>query len=353
MTSILHFARRRDTLLIRIATMLLLISCTLVLLSQTAFAQTTYVITDGDRVVVHTTATADPAAVLSEAGLELHQDDLYTTSGNADVSEITVQRGMTVLLTIDGRQTRATAYGETVAELLDRLSISVDDQTEVSVPLDTVTSEGLAVTVSQTVTASETYTVPLPYETVYENDDTLTEGTQALRSAGQNGEMRCTALVTYKNGKEVSRVVTDRTTLTEATPAVIAVGTAPRPTDRNGNPLPIIGDGYLITADGTRLNYTGTMQVEATAYTKTDEGCNDYTATGTLARVGAIAVDPDMIPYGTRMFIVSNDGEYVYGIATAEDCGGAITENRIDLYYDTTAECFQFGRRDCTIYFLA
>ena len=52
------------------------------------------------------------------------------------------------------------------------------------------------------------------------------------------------------------------------------------------------------------------------------------------------------------MFIVSNDGQYVYGVATAEDCGGAIKQDRIDLYYPTTRECFQFGRRDCTIYFL-
>jgi 3D (Asp-Asp-Asp) domain-containing protein len=53
------------------------------------------------------------------------------------------------------------------------------------------------------------------------------------------------------------------------------------------------------------------------------------------------------------MYIVSNDGAYIYGIATAEDCGGAIGGARVDLYYDTKEECFAFGRRDCTIYFLA
>ena len=37
---------------------------------------------------------------------------------------------------------------------------------------------------------------------------------------------------------------------------------------------------------------------------------------------------------------------------TAEDCGGAIKGNRLDLYFDTTAECFQFGVRNCTVYFL-
>ena len=70
------------------------------------------------------------------------------------------------------------------------------------------------------------------------------------------------------------------------------------------------------------------------------------------ARVGAIAVDPTVIPYGTRMFIVTNDGEYVYGIATAEDCGGGIKGNHVDLFFNTVEECFQFGVRDCIIYFL-
>ena len=114
----------------------------------------------------------------------------------------------------------------------------------------------------------------------------------------------------------------------------------------------LIGENTITTASGEVLTYTHTMVVEATAYTKTDAGCDDWTATGTLARYGAIAVDPSVIPYGTRMYIVSNDGQVIYGYATAEDCGGAINGTRVDLYYDTYDECIQFGRRDCTIYFL-
>ena len=54
------------------------------------------------------------------------------------------------------------------------------------------------------------------------------------------------------------------------------------------------------------------------------------------------------------MFIMNTDGEYVYGIATAEDCGSLehIVGTRIDLYYDTEEECIQFGNRDCLVFFL-
>ena len=108
----------------------------------------------------------------------------------------------------------------------------------------------------------------------------------------------------------------------------------------------------IVTADGQVLTYSKTGQFRATAYTKTDAGCNDITATGTQVRVGTVAVDPTVIPYGTRMFIVTNDGSYVYGIGTAEDCGGAIVDNELDLYFDTEDDCWAFGVKSCTVYFL-
>ena len=69
-------------------------------------------------------------------------------------------------------------------------------------------------------------------------------------------------------------------------------------------------------------------------------------------RLGTVAVDPTVIPYGTRMFIVSNDGAYIYGIATAEDCGGGVKGNHIDLYFPTVDECWEYGVRSATVYFL-
>ena len=67
-----------------------------------------------------------------------------------------------------------------------------------------------------------------------------------------------------------------------------------------------------------------------------------------------VAVDPDIIPYGSILYIVSNDGQVVYGYAVAGDTGGALWAGTaiVDLYYNTYDECCQFGRRDVTIYVL-
>ena len=87
----------------------------LLLLSQTAFAQNTYVITDGDRVVVYTSSATDPAAVLDEAGLALGADDTYTTQAGIGISEIKVQRSVAVSVDYGGELLNVTAKDETVA----------------------------------------------------------------------------------------------------------------------------------------------------------------------------------------------------------------------------------------------
>jgi 3D (Asp-Asp-Asp) domain-containing protein len=105
-------------------------------------------------------------------------------------------------------------------------------------------------------------------------------------------------------------------------------------------------------AIGGNCRYLQVAAYKATAYNNQDPGCTIWTAIGTLCRVGAIAVDPKVIPYHTKMYIVSNDGRYIYGEAVAEDCGKSIKGDRVDLYFDSDDECWTFGIRDCTVYFL-
>ena len=83
-----------------------------------------------------------------------------------------------------------------------------------------------------------------------------------------------------------------------------------------------------------------------------DAGCDLITATGTTVHWGTVAVDPTVVPYGTRMFIITPDGSYVYGIGTAEDCGGGVKGKHVDLYVPSMEYACQVGRQDVTIYFL-
>lgn len=105
---------------------------------------------------------------------------------------------------------------------------------------------------------------------------------------------------------------------------------------------------YLLKRFQTDISrgFTRSLVVEATGYTRYDEGCGDYTATGEYLRRGIIAVDPSIIPMGTRVFIPG------YGVAVAADTGGAIRGNKIDLAFDSRSEAFAWGRRTITMFIL-
>ena len=70
---------------------------------------------------------------------------------------------------------------------------------------------------------------------------------------------------------------------------------------------------------------------------------------------GGVAVNPNIIPYGSKLYIVSTDGSFVYGYATAVDTGGALMDGSaiVDCFYNTYDECVNFGRRDVNVYVLA
>ena len=93
-------------------------------------------------------------------------------------------------------------------------------------------------------------------------------------------------------------------------------------------------------------DYSRVIHVEATAYSSAQPGLSAYTASGTLCRRGVIATDPSVIPLGTKVFIPG------YGYAVAEDTGGAIVGHKIDVAFDTVAECYEFGRQFIDIYIL-
>ncbi len=338
----------KRSLFARVTILVLLVACVSSVLAPTVFAQTTYVITDGDQVKVYTTFATNPAAVLNQAGVELAEEDTYTTQPGDGVSEITVQRMQQITIYNCGEATTVTSYGETLQGLLDRLGIPSHGNYVVSLPLNTDTFDGMEVTVDCILQREQTYTVDMPHETVMCYDPNLPEGQQQVLVEGSNGQMMTKANVVYSNGQETSRTVLEETVIQQPVKKIVAVGTG----DGTKTQAPAIGDGVIVTAEGEILTYSRSEQFRATAYTHTDEGCNMTTATGTTVRVGTVAVDPTVIPYGTRMFIVSNDGTYIYGIGTAEDCGGAIKGDRLDLYFETNAECRAFGWRGCTVYFL-
>ncbi len=221
----------------------------------------------------------------------------------------------------------------------------------------------------------------IPYQTIYVEDPTLEKGVEEVETEGETGLRRSTTELVLHNGAEVSRQEVGTVVLREPVDRVIRVGTyvppaksqpaqsqssaaassastttaANTPSGSSRNFLSSVTidevNKTITTPSGEVFSYSSVMTGEATAYS-CEGNPNATTATGTKARVGAVAVDPSVIPLGTRMFIMLSDGSLIYGYCVAEDTGGAVKGNIIDLYMNTIADCSLVGRSACTVYFL-
>ena len=101
-----------------------------------------------------------------------------------------------------------------------------------------------------------------------------------------------------------------------------------------------------VQTESGMMRYRAVYMMEATAYLPTDGSGSGLTAMGIMAARGVVAVDPQVIPLGSRVYIPG------YGIAIAADTGGAIVGDRIDLCMESYGEAMDFGRRNVEVYVL-
>ena len=106
---------------------------------------------------------------------------------------------------------------------------------------------------------------------------------------------------------------------------------------------------WELDENGVPKHYTRVLRGDACAYSG---GVGTYTG-AKLLQAGTVAVNPDIIPFGSKLFIVADNG-FVYGYAEATDSGTAVMENLIlvDLHMPTYNQCRRFGRHTVTVYFL-
>jgi len=153
----------------------------------------------------------------------------------------------------------------------------------------------------------------IPYKTEYQKTDQLEFGVQEVIQEGKAGKRIKTIEITYFEGKEYGRRVAGE--IIEE-PQVKIVGLGTKKIWRTQS-----------TADG-EISYFAKFRVWSTSYDQNCRGCNETTSTGMRTGYGVIAVDPAIIPLGTRVYVPG------YGPAVAGDVGGAVKGYIIDLGFD-------------------
>ena len=331
------FWRRRGLFVVGLA-MTLVVS-----LAATTNASALYILTG-----------VDDAAIILDKKTSGHTPDvahdLVCITSKGREYDVTLTAGQTVIIRRDDEITTMVARREPVSRLLTRANIQLNPLEMVGVD---VSPSGVTLTISDQITFYDEVCEVVPYQTERVPNPELGKGVERVVQAGVNGERRSIYEVTWANGQQVSRQFVEELSCTVVN-EVIEYGTSVFEVGAD-DPIANIaknedGSGTLTFASGATLNFSATKSMTATAYTAGYGGADHYTATGTRVRKGVVAVDRKVIPLGTRMYIVTNDGKVTYGMAVAEDTG--VRGNVIDLYHDTYRQCINFGRRGVTIYIL-
>ena len=311
----------------------LLLAASVNLVGFAAQPKTVSIKVDGQTITLQTRALTVQGA-LEEAGVVLQKADGYELVGEEeklnDGATIEVTRAMPVKVWKAGRTTEYTIGRKTVRDVLNAVGVDYKGF-QVYPGLDTEVTPDMTIHIISPTNKLTTEIRDIPYEVEMRNNDNLPRGRQNVISPGQNGQEK----VTYREikvGSETVRQELNREVVSEPVPEIVEVGT--------GNNL------NMIETSRGFVRYRSARTVEASAYTMAEGSGTGLTSTGVVPYHGVVAVDPDVIPYGTRMYIPG------YGFAVAADCGGAINGNTIDLFMEDYGDAISWGRRDVTVYFL-
>ena len=302
------------------------------------------------------------ADAIKKVGITLTGAEKVTPDLDAELTpntqiSITTSCGVTVVA--DGKSETYSVMTSTVGELLSAVGINFDEDDIVTPNTEDLVFDGMVVTVKRVEVKEETSTEIIDYGFVTQETASLVSGTSKIKQYGIEGERRVVSKNTYIDGVlEDSVIVSDEITR-EPVDQIKLIGTGKAQTSASSSSKPS-GSGASVSnsagtfkdASGKTVSYKKKLTGTSTAYYAA-EGA--ITATGAPVHVGGVAVNPNVIHYGSKLYIVSTDGSVVYGYATAVDTGGALMSGSVlvDVFYPTYGECMNWGRRNVTVYVLS
>ncbi len=332
------------------------------------------IVIDGKEQVVETfKGTVDE--VLEENGIVVAKKDKFDRIGT-DLLEkqdkIEIVRAVPVELTADGAIQSFMTPEKTVQDFFNVENITMQAADKLSVNLEDSITRDMEISIVRVTSELVEETQPIEFAVQEKRDQSILKGKTEVKQEGSLGERKITRERTYEDGELITEVEVSNEVVVEAQDKIVAIGTkvpvvvkapAPAPvkntvasskpsttttTTTTTSKKPSTDTVYASRGGSvpSELSYSRSLRVEATAYAG-----HTITATGTkpVRNSGgwsSIAVDRNVIPLGTRVYVEN------YGYAIAEDVGGAIKGNRIDLFMNSESDANSWGRRNVTIYIL-
>ncbi|WP_163192742.1 3D domain-containing protein [Clostridium thermarum] len=322
---------------------LLIIACVTVLYNM---RKNVTVIIDGEETNI-ITYTSSVEKTLERNNITVGPKDKIQPGLDSEVKDgdkIIIKRAVNVNVAVDGKTLQIATAESSIEDMLLAEGITVSDYDRVS-PLKTQSiTDGMNITITRVTSEIVKDVQTIDYVTEIRKDNNLASNVTKVVQEGEPGEREITTRVVYEDGKEVARTVINDAITKQPVQKVLLQGTL----------------GVLnVSRGGEQVLYRKAIRVKATAYcpcyecTGKHRTSNGYaiTATGTIAKrdpngYSTIAVDPNVIPLGTKVYVEG------YGFAIAEDVGGAIKGSKIDVYFDTHSEAMKWGVKYKNVYIL-
>ncbi len=300
--------------------------------------KTITVIINGEQRVV-TTYRSTVAQALKTNDIFVGPKDRINPSLDSKLEKdqsIIIKTAVNVKVRVDGNDVTILSSEDDVGTMLKTEGITLGDNDRVEPDTTTGLTEGMNIRVVRVEYKTVTDVVPIPFKEVVKTNKSLENTKKHVSKEGKDGEKEVSTKITYEDGVEVSREVVGEKILKAAQDKIIVQGTYPyMPVSRGGSILP----------------YSRVFEARATAYWAVRGVGKTYTASGRKAvwnpdGYSTIAVDPKVIPYGTKLFVQG------YGFAIAADTGTAIKGNKIDVYFNTYKQACNWGAKYVKVYIL-
>jgi 3D (Asp-Asp-Asp) domain-containing protein len=306
--------------------------------SITAYQSLSKIITliDDGKVTQYETDANSVAELLQQLDIALNSEDVVVPSESTiieDNMKITINRWKpTVNFVLNGERISFKTSFKTIDEIITAKGLKDAQELSVTPSINSAITDNMEIVVKTKEIKTIVEDRPISFQVIEKATSDLKPGETKIKQEGKNGSKQVVSEKVFVGGEVQQETIKQVVIKEEAQDQIILVG---------------IENAIEDSATGNSYEYTKLYDMEATAYTNSGGvGGLGITASGARTFVGMVAVDRKVIPLGTKLYVEG------YGLAIAGDTGGAIKGNKIDLFFNTEKECFNFGRRSRNVYVL-
>lgn len=261
-----------------------------------------------------------------------------------DGDKINIKRAVNVDVIVDGEERKIATTEDSVAKLLLSEGITLEEKDKIVPDVTEGVTNGMKIEITRVNHQIVKEMKQIDFSTEIKKDDNLEKGKNKVMQEGVPGEREISIKVIYENGKEIAREIIGDIVTKQPVNKILLQGNM---------------SVFTFSRGGSTVTSSKVFSMRATAYEprtsgskkRAGQGHIEYTASGTIAKrnpegYSTIAVDPKVIPLGTKVYVEG------YGYAIAEDTGGAIKGNKIDVFFNTYSEVMNWGVKNVKVYII-